>query len=73
VSVIFTLIFPSLVLSSVDEVRGLAQAIDEYEEISKCVLPNTAIVGFELRTLIKTKSIINGRSSSPRGIRAIQR
>ena len=72
-SVIFTLIFPSLVLSSVDEVRGLAQAIDGHEEVWKCVLPNTAIVGFELRTLIKTKSIINGRSSSPRGITAIQR
>ena len=72
-SVIFTLIFPSLVLSSVDEVRGLAQAIDGYEEVWKCVLPNTAIVGFELRTLIKAKSIINGRSSSPRGITAIQR
>ena len=72
-AVIFTLIFPSLVLSSVDEVRGLAQTIDGYEEVWKCVLPNTAIVGFELRTLIKTKSIINGRSSSPRGITAIQR
>jgi hypothetical protein len=73
VSVIFTPIFPSLVLNSVDEVLGVAQAINGYEEIRKCVLPNTAIVGFELRTLIKAKTIINGRSSSPRGITAIQR
>ena len=72
-SVIFTLVFPSLVFSSVDGVRGLAQDIDVYEEVWKFVLPNTAIVGFELRTRIKAKPIINGRNSSPRGITTIQR